>query len=133
MITSDEGSITEVRDGQSLNVPPRSAVTPFGTTIDLNAAASSKVLAIRSKPEGRVADTKPVQVLKVLVSVVTPLGMTIDVIALQPVIAKAPILVTPEGRIKDVRIVQPANARSPMVWSPEGRIKDVREMQYAIP
>jgi len=59
--------------------------------------------------------------------------MTIDVIALQPVIAKAPILVTPEGRIKDVRVVQLWNALSPMVWSPEGRIKDVREMQYAIP
>ena len=109
-VRSVEGSDTEVRAMQSLNEPFRIAVTPFGITIDLNATASSNVLAIRSKPEGRVADVKPLQLLKVLVSVVTPLGITIDVIALQLEIAKAPMLVTPEGSIRDVRIVQPANA-----------------------
>jgi hypothetical protein len=98
-----------------LNEPFRIAVTPFGTTIDLSAVASSNVLLIRSKPEGRVADTKPLQLLKVLVNSVTPLGITIDVIALQPEIAKEPILVTPEGSMRDVRIAQPANALPPMV------------------
>ena len=45
---------------QVWKVPLRIAVTPFGTTIDVNAAASLNVPYILSKPEGRVADNKEV-------------------------------------------------------------------------
>jgi hypothetical protein len=79
-------------------------VTPFGTTIDLNARASSNALVMLSKPEGRVTDTKG-EPLNVVFRLVTPLGTIIDVIDV-PDITKAPRLVTPEGRIKDVRGVQ---------------------------
>jgi hypothetical protein len=110
MFKSPEGSVTDERDVQPLNIRSFKIVIALGILIDVREAQLLNTLPAKVwSPVGRMTDENGLPLNAPEPILITPEGIEMDVRE-QPAKAVIPILKIPEGRDTEVSAVQPTNA-----------------------